>query len=833
MKRLSICLMILLVSLCARAVDIYVSPKGSDLNDGSESKPFATISKALWKARELRRTNDVSIAEGIHIILGGGTYSLRETIIIRSEDSGTVNSPTFIEAAPGEIPIISGGIQISNWKKWNNTLSGLPFNAKGKIWVADVPLVEGRDFNFRQLWINNSKAIRAKSANGDSMHRILNWNKKDESCWIPKIKSLKGVSGAEMFIHQWWAIAVLRIRKIEEQGDSAKLFFYQPESKIQNDHPWPAPWISKETGNSAFYLTNAIEFLDEPGEWYLDRENNKLYYWPRKGEDLNTAKVIAPWQETLMRIEGTLDYPVSNISIKGISFQHSGWLRPSEYGHVPHQAGMYMTEAYKLSPAGTKEKPGLDNQAWVGRPTAAVELSYASQTSFENCRFEHLASTGLDIHKATKQGSITGNLFKDIGGSAILAGVYSEEGQEIHLPYNPKDERMICDGLDINNNLITDATNEDWSCVGIGAGYVRNIRVEHNELENLSYSAISLGWGWTAATNAMKNNLIDRNKIRHYGKHNYDCSGIYTLSAQPGTNIINNYIDSIYKAPYAHLPSHWFYLYTDEGSSGITVRNNWTPSTKFLQNANGPGNTWSNNGPAVNADIKSNAGMQASYQYLTKEKTAYHLNLPINEEHDELIELVAKPGETIDLSLLRRTLQQSNTDSNSIYQWQNHYVVFGKIQDIGVLQGRLKNRFPEVEVKAYHDLFYAFKKQKNCTDTMTAREWEHIILTANLVADTKKQKEYIDYHASQLDKWPEISKGFCNASFQQLLIFKNGRQLILIISIPKGESLDHLNPKTTENNPRVAEWNKLMGKYQEGIQGTKKGETWVFLQKLN
>ena len=49
-----------------------------------------------------------------------------------------------------------------------------------------------------------------------------------------------------------------------------KLFFHQPESKIQNEHPWPAPWLSKETGNSAFYLVNALQFLDEPGEWYLD-----------------------------------------------------------------------------------------------------------------------------------------------------------------------------------------------------------------------------------------------------------------------------------------------------------------------------------------------------------------------------------------------------------------------------------------------------------------------------------------------------------------------------------------------------------------------------------
>ena len=128
-------------------------------------------------------------------------------------------------------------------------------------------------------------------------------------------------------------------------------------------------------------------------------------------------------------------------------------------------------------------------------------------------------------------------------------------------------------------------------------------------------------------------------------------------------------------------------------------------------------------------------------------------------------------------------------------------------------------------------MFYEFNRQ-HCDDKNIAKDWDHILLTCNLVADATLQQEYLNYHATQFERWPEISKGFCNASFQQLLIFKNGRQLVLVISIPKGESLDKLNPKTTENNPKVDEWNKIMGKYQEGIPGTKPKETWVFLKRL-
>jgi hypothetical protein len=79
-----------------------------------------------------------------------------------------------------------------------------------------------------------------------------------------------------------------------------------------------------------------------------------------------------------------------------------------------------------------------------------------------------------------------------------------------------------------------------------------------------------------------------------------------------------------------------------------------------------------------------------------------------------------------------------------------------------------------------------------------AAQWDNIILTANLVADPKLQQEYLNYHATQFQKWPEVSNGFCNAQFQQLLVFKSGRQLMLIISIPKGESLDKLNPLTSK-----------------------------------
>ncbi|MEO8405098.1 MAG: hypothetical protein ABI480_10895, partial [Chitinophagaceae bacterium] len=400
--------LMLLSSIIAQATDLYVSPNGSDTNPGTKDKPLATIMMALRKARELRRLHDASISNGIHIILTNGTYQLYEPIFIRPEDTGTATSPTWIEAAPNEKPVISGGMTITNWYQPKQKIAGLPSTAQGKVWVADLSAPNGQLPAFRQLWINNKKAIRARDRNADSMNRILSWNHVTEECWIPTpaTPDLRNASGIEMFIHQWWAVATLRIKKMEVHGDSAKLSFYQPESKIQSEHPWPAPWESKETGNSAFYLTNAIQLLDEPGEWFLDANTHKLYYWPHNGEDLRTATVTAPLLETLVCTEGLIDHPVSYISFNGISFQHTGWLRPSQQGHVALQAGMYLLDAYKLKTPGTPDKAGLENQAWIGRQPAAVEASFANHISFTNCRFEHLAATGLDLKKATNHDEI-------------------------------------------------------------------------------------------------------------------------------------------------------------------------------------------------------------------------------------------------------------------------------------------------------------------------------------------------------------------------------------------------------------------------------------------
>lgn len=615
MKKLFVTAICILCSHWLLADEIWISPKGSDFNDGTRQFPKATLTSALRQAREWRRTENNRIQGGITIYMEGGTYAFHEPVFIRPEDSGTKESPTIIRSVGDEKVILSGGISINGWKK------------QGKVWVADVPAFNGRPLDFRQLWVNGKKAVRARDVEDfEKMNRICSVDEKNEILYVPAVSIRRLIDNkgnlkakyAEMVLHQMWCVANLRIRSVEVQGDSAAIRFHQPESRIQFEHPWPRPMVTTDGHNSAFYLTNARELQDVPGEWYHDIDARKVYYYPREGEKMQEAEVIVPAVETLVRVEGTLDRPVCHIRFEKITFSYTTWMRPSEKGHVPLQAGMYLTDGYRIDPKMQRNylNHPLDNQGWLGRPAAAVRVVAARQIDFERCRFEHLGSTGLDYEEAVQGGVVRGCLFRDIAGNGLLVGSFSPAAHETHLPYDPADRREVCTQQHINNCYFTEIGNEDWGCLAIAAGYVGDVNIEHNEISEVPYSGISLGWGWTQTVNCMRNNRVHANLIHHYAKHMYDVAGIYTLGSQPKSYVTENCVHSIYKPGYVHDPNHWFYLYTDEGSSFITVRDNWTEGEKYLQNANGPGNVWENNGPKVDNDVRERAGLEAGYKDL-------------------------------------------------------------------------------------------------------------------------------------------------------------------------------------------------------------------------
>ena len=593
------------------AGEIYVSLQGNDKNPGTKEAPFNTLNRAIKQAREWRRLNWPEVAGGIYIRLEEGVYAQRNSLFLRPEDSGTPDSPTVICAVDGAHPVISGGVAVTGWKRGCNH-PAVPEKLKQKIWSAEAPLIGNRRVETRQMWVNGHKVQRAAQFPDGGLERMIDFNPEEQTITIPVSQSvnperLQNAGQLEMIVHQRWAIAILRVKSIDVKDGQAVVRFHEPESYLEFAHPWPQPVIGGEKGNSSFCLTNALELLDQPGEWFQEYPSGTIYYYPQAGENMETAEVIIPALETLVTIDGTLSRPVKHIQFNGITFAHTSWMRPSFQGHVTLQGGFPLLDAYKLQEPGLPEKAELENQAWIIRPETAIRVRGAEHIDFKHCTFRHLSSTGLDYEWAVTASSVEDCQFTDIGGTALLVGAFPDGGFETHIPFIPADVRELCSHITIRNNFISNVTNEDWGCVGIGAGYVRNMDISHNEVCHLNYSGICVGWGWTSLESGMCNNRIEANYVHHFARRLYDAGGLYTLSNQPGSVMRNNRIEHLIEAPYA-TNDRAFYIYLDEATDGYTMENNWCPAERFDSNRPGKKNVWKNNGPQVADSIKYKAG---------------------------------------------------------------------------------------------------------------------------------------------------------------------------------------------------------------------------------
>ena len=593
------------------AGEIYVSLQGNDKNPGTKEAPFNTLNRAIKQAREWRRLNRPEVAGGIYIRLEEGVYAQRNSLFLRPEDSGTPDSPTVICAVDGAHPVISGGVAVTGWKRGCNH-PAIPEKLKQKIWSAEAPLIGNRRVETRQMWVNGHKVQRAAQFPDGELERMIDFNPEEQTITIPVSQSvnpnrLQNAGQLEMIVHQRWAIAILRVKSIDVKDGQAVVRFHEPESYLEFAHPWPQPVIGGEKGNSSFCLTNALELLDQPGEWFQEYPSGTIYYYPQASENMETAEVIIPTLETLVTIDGTLSRPVKHIQFNGITFAHTSWMRPSFQGHVTLQGGFPLLDAYKLQEPGLPEKAELENQAWIIRPETAIRVRGAEHIDFKHCTFRHLSSTGLDYEWAVTASSVEDCQITDIGGTALLVGAFPDGGFETHIPFIPADVRELCSHITIRNNFISNVTNEDWGCVGIGAGYVRNMDVSHNEVCHLNYSGICVGWGWTSLESGMCNNRIEANYVHHFARRLYDAGGLYTLSNQPGSVMRNNRIEHLIEAPYA-TNDRAFYIYLDEATDGYTMENNWCPAERFDSNRPGKKNVWKNNGPQVADSIKYKAG---------------------------------------------------------------------------------------------------------------------------------------------------------------------------------------------------------------------------------
>ncbi len=159
--------------------------------------------------------------------------------------------------------------------------------------MADVPRFQGRSLEFRQLWISSRKGD-SREPDAPDMARLTEWWREEQLAGIPQdfARSYADSADLEMTLLQMWEIANLRVKELSVECEQALVRFHAPEGRLEFEHPWPPPVM--EPDGAPFFLSGALELLDQPGEVAPGSQAGLIYYWPRAGEDLARDEVGDP-----------------------------------------------------------------------------------------------------------------------------------------------------------------------------------------------------------------------------------------------------------------------------------------------------------------------------------------------------------------------------------------------------------------------------------------------------------------------------------------------------------------------------------------------------------
>lgn len=541
----------------------YVSPEGSDNNPGTKESPFKTIQKA----RDMTRIQTVAKAKDFTVVLRDGVYRLDAPLTFNPHDSGKKGGRVIYTAFPGETPVISGGVLITGWEQDSN----------GR-WKASVSLKD-----FRQLYVNGKRTQRAQSPCPENVERYGDQKSLDADAGFlfpdGAMADWKNPAAMELGFYNSWSHMICRVERITRD--------LQGRAVVKMVQPWFTLTSNKEGVQAKLpdYIENALELLDEPGEWYYDLQEKMLYYLPRGGEDMTKAEVAAPQLETLLRVEGRQGQPVRNIVFQGITFSEATWTRPNRIGHPDVQANFCFNNTNIFARDGSMVNA---HNEYIKSP-ANVVLRQAENCRFEHCTFTRLGGAGLDIDHSSKNNLVNACAFFDISGSAI------QIGDVLAADHHPNTPGRIVRNNRITNNHIHDIGLEYQDSIGVFGGYVDGTIIAHNEIFQLPYSGISVGWGWgeeDAGGGAYENipyryvsptpagaNRIEANHIHHVMLKRNDGGGIYMLGNQPGTVVRDNHIHD-------NGPDGPGGIYLDEGSGFIEITNNSVYNVPTAMNYN-------------------------------------------------------------------------------------------------------------------------------------------------------------------------------------------------------------------------------------------------------
>jgi hypothetical protein len=486
----------------------YVSIAGNDGNDGSLNAPFASLEKARDAIRQLKAPKGA-----VTVYLRGGIYILNQPLVLGPEDSGTLFSPVTWTAYDGETPVLSGGVSLQ--PAWKKTSSGI---LKAAI---------GTNRNFRQLYMNGRKAVRARTPNAGSFLQFET-DKQSDGFNIKSglIDASADLSGVEIAAKCKWMHKRLQIDSVYAAGEYQRAVI----DAAQWDLILNGPQGVRRYKGEDYWLENSLTFLDQPGEWYYSTKSGTLYYYPRPDEQTSSLDTVIPVLPTLISLEGSLDEPVSDIAFKGLTFRHTGWADPNQHGFIDVQANTLLPQK-----ENDRKDPQYRHQQQKARIPAALQIHSGSQIQVESCTFEQLGGTGLTFNDGGEDNRIVSSSFRDIAASAI------EIGNDVYRPDHPAmwPRRYL-----VFNNLIQGIGTEYFGSLGIKLFYVDQALISHNTISDIPYSGIDAGWGWFANEIVLqaRNIRIEHNRVENYLNELIDGAGIYSANPVFGSVIRENYV---------------------------------------------------------------------------------------------------------------------------------------------------------------------------------------------------------------------------------------------------------------------------------------------------
>jgi len=518
-------------------VEIHVSPHGRDSSPGTAEQPVASLERAIELVRNVRNKKGPNI--DINVVLDDGVYRLEHPLIITPAENPGPGHLRFIAANVGKA-VVSGGRLLTGWKQ------------VAQHWEVAIPSVNNQPLLTRELFINGRRAVRARTPNSGFFRIDRPGPDKRTSLFIrpEDAWAFEGnIAGCEfVYLHDW---STSRVKILSFDPQTLQVVFSQrvgcsaPHYEIGH---WP---------HARYFLENGERMLDQPGEWRLDTERGVIAYLPQPGENLESIEAVVPILEALAQIRGdsSSGVPVRHVQWQGIVFEHCRFDLP-DAGYAAGQATVY-------EPRRGPQSTGREMMP------AAVTLDLADGCAFVDCSFRHLGGSGLWFRRECRNGVVRRCFFHDISGNGINIGeTLTRPLKDVSPEWTSPFNNGCTYGIHVEDSVIRECGVQFFEAVGIWIGISPGNVIEHNEVAQLPYTGISVGWSWNDQPTGCRDNIIRANHIHHCMLILHDGGGIYTLGRQPGTRIVNNLIHDI---PPNEDGAESNGIFMDEGSSDILV----------------------------------------------------------------------------------------------------------------------------------------------------------------------------------------------------------------------------------------------------------------------